>query len=117
MIFRSAVFLVLFLNAGLLSAQEGLLGDQGMGSSGTIQDTLENCFRFPDPGMRSGCLMGIAAKEKNVNVCDLIEIPGMVHDCIDGVAAIAPVTLDNCKIMNEQYRDHCLRAAHANPAA
>lgn len=108
---RGAIFLMLFLNPALAFA---ILGPQNNEfAKNSVHETLEGCFQFPDPGMRSGCLMDIAAKEKNVNVCDLIEIPGMVHDCIDGVAAVAPVTLDNCNIMNELYRDHCLRAAHA----
>lgn len=112
---RSAIFLMLFLNPAAAFAILGSQNNEFVKNS--VQDTLEGCFQFPDPGMRSGCLMDAAAKEKNVNVCDLIEIPGMVHDCIDGVAAITAVTPDNCKIMNEQYREHCLRAAHANPAA
>lgn len=95
-------------------AGDGLLGAQDTRPStapGSDAPALEGCFRFPDPGMRSGCLMEVAAHEKDVTLCDLIEIPGMVRDCIDGVAAVTAFGPDRCRILNEQYRDHCPRAA------
>ncbi len=100
---------LLILSPALGFASGGFLGDQGT-SRGPSEETLEKCFLFPDPGMRSGCLIDISVKEKDVLNCDLIEIPGMVHDCIDQVAAVTAITDDKCKIMNEKFRDHCRRA-------
>lgn len=105
------VFLMLFLSPVSAFA---ILGEQEQGpftAPPSQTPTLEGCFRFPDPGMRSGCLMEVAANEKDVTLCDLIEIPGMVHDCIDGVAGVTTFTADQCRTVNENYRDHCLRAA------
>lgn len=90
----------------ILGTQEG-----GPSTPSSQTPTLEGCFTFPDPGMRSGCLMEVAALEKDVVLCDLIEIPGMEHECIDGVAKVTPISPDKCKIMNEKFRDHCLLAA------
>lgn len=110
---RLTILLMLLLTPTSAFAGDGLLGQQDVGptTTGNQAPTLEGCFRFPDPGMRSGCLMEVSATEKDVSLCDLIEIPGMVHDCIDGVAAVTTFTPNQCKIMNERYRDHCLRAA------
>lgn len=116
MMTRKAIFLMLFLPSAAAFAANGLLGAQGTQPStapGSEALTLEGCFIMGggDPGFRSGCLMNVAAAEKDVSLCDLIEIPGMVRDCIDGVAAVTTFEPNRCQILNEKYRDHCLRAA------
>ena len=55
--------------------------------------------------------MEVPESKKDVILCDLIEIPGMVHDCINGVAAVTPITSDKCQVMNEKFRGHCLAVA------
>lgn len=109
--FNLLIFLLLFLTPASTFAAGGFLGEQGTTDNSSKAPTLEGCFAMPDPGSRSGCLMEVAANEKDVNLCDLIEIPGMVHDCIDGVAAVTTITQDKCRIVNEKYRDHCMHAA------
>ena len=106
------IFFGIFLIETAGFASGGFLGEQDMGgfSGRHAEETLESCFRLPDPGARSGCLIDIAVKETDVSDCDLIEIPGMVHDCIDRVAAVTTIAAEKCRIMNEQYRDHCQRA-------
>lgn len=103
------IFLMLFLAPASAFAADGC---EGMISNTNQTLTLEGCFAAGgDPGSRSGCIMEVAATEKDVTLCDLIEIPGMVHDCINGVAKVTTITPDKCRVMNEKFRDHCMRAA------
>lgn len=86
--------------------------NQYVGNSSALEQTdLGGMFLVSDPGARSGCIMEAAAYDKDVVHCDAIEIPGMVYECIDGVAEVTAITQDRFRITNEKYRDHCLRAA------
>lgn len=110
MMIMQMIFLILLLTPASAFAADGC---EGPGTASSQTQTLGGCFAAgSDPGSRSGCIMEVAANDKDVVLCDLIEIPGMVRDCIDGVAEVTTITPDKCRIMNEKIsRDHCMRAA------
>lgn len=108
-----AFFLMLIVSSFPASALAGFLPDSDMGTA-QAQDALENCFVLPDPGSRSACILDSSVREKDVTLCDLIEIPGMIHNCIDEVAEVTEIRKYKCKTMNENYKGHCFQRATAD---
>jgi len=71
--------------------------------------TVEGCFQMPDAETRSNCLTELAVLERMVADCDIIELPGMVTDCIDQVAMATEIRKEDCTDLSDNGRVYCLQ--------